>query len=309
MPQKEGSMIYENIIDLVGNTPAVRLNNIVTEDMAEIYVKLEYFNPSGSVKDRAALAMIKDMALAGKLKKGDTIVEPTSGNTGIGIAMVAAAKGYKAVLVMPDTLSVERCRMMSAYGAELVLTEGAKGMKGAIAKAEELVSQKGYIMLSQFDNPSNPQVHKHTTAMEILKDFSDLSAFVAGVGTGGTITGVGEALKNAKPDIEIIGVEPAESAVIAGNSPSPHKIQGIGAGFLPKNLNLEFVDQVLSVSSQEAMDTTRDLAQKEGLFVGISSGASIFAALQVAKKLGKGKRVLVIAPDGGNRYLSIENLF
>ncbi len=302
-------MVYENILDLVGKTPAVKLNKLVTEDMAEIYVKLEYFNPSGSVKDRAALGMIRDLVLAGKLKQGDTIVEPTSGNTGIGIAMFGAAKGYKVVLTMPDTLSIERRRMLAAYGAELILTDGAKGMKGAIEKAQELVDTKGYIMLSQFDNPSNPQYHKHTTAMEILEDFSNLDAFVAGIGTGGTISGVGAGLKNAYENIQIIGVEPSASPVISGGAAGPHKIQGIGAGFVPKNYDATVVDEVLQVDNDTAMEITRQLAQKEGIFVGISSGAAVYAALEVAKKLGKGKRVLAIAPDGGSRYLSIEGLF
>lgn len=302
-------MIFENIVDLVGKTPSVRLNNIVDKDMAEIYVKLEYFNPTGSVKDRAALQMIKDMALAGRLKRGDTIVEPTSGNTGIGIAMIGAAKGYKVVLTMPDTLSIERRRMLSAYGAELVLTDGALGMRGAIDKAEALVAEKGYIMLSQFDNPSNPIGHKLTTGQEILEDFSNLNAFVAGVGTGGTITGVAEAIKDHMPNIRIVGVEPAESHVLNGGAPGAHKIQGIGAGFVPENFKADLVDEVLQISGEESYAVTRDLAQKEGLFVGISSGAAVAAALKVAKQLGKGKRVLVLAPDGGSRYLSIDGLF
>lgn len=302
-------MIYENIVDLVGKTPSVRLNQITTEDMAEVYVKLEYFNPTGSVKDRAALQMVKDMALAGKLKKGDTIVEPTSGNTGIGIAMIGAAKGYKVVLTMPDTLSVERRRMLAAYGAELVLTEGPLGMKGAIEKAQSLVKEKGCIMLSQFDNPANPLAHKLTTGQEILEDFSNLDAFVAGIGTGGTITGVAEAIKPAMPKVQIVGVEPADSPVLSGGNPGPHKLQGIGAGFVPENLNRELVDEVLQVSNEEAFEMTRALALQEGLFVGISSGAAVAAALRVAKELGKGKRVLVLAPDGGSRYLSIDGLF
>ncbi len=302
-------MVYESILDLIGRTPSVRLNKIVDEDMAEIYVKLECFNPSGSVKDRAALGMIRDLAMAGKLPKGSTIVEPTSGNTGIGIAMIGAVKGYKVVLTMPDTLSVERRRMLSAYGAELVLTEGVKGMKGAIEKAQELVEQEGYIMLSQFDNASNPKIHKHTTAMEILDDFSNLDAVVAGVGTGGTISGVAEGLKNAMPNIRIVAVEPAESAVLGGASPSPHKIQGIGAGFVPGNYHSDLIDEVMPVAEKEAFEITKRLATEEGIFVGISSGAAVWAAIRVAKKLGKGKRVLAILPDGGNRYLSIDGLF
>lgn len=302
-------MIYENIVDLIGKTPSVRLNHIVDENMAEVYVKLEYFNPTGSVKDRAAMQMVKEMALSGKLKKGDTIVEPTSGNTGIGIAMIGAAKGYNVVLTMPDTLSVERRRMLSAYGAELVLTDGTKGMNGAIEKAKELVAEKGYIMLSQFDNPANPLVHRLTTGQEILEDFANLDAFVAGIGTGGTISGVAEAIKDAMPGVRIVGIEPINSNVLNGGKAGPHKLQGIGAGFIPENLNRALVDQVMEISAEEAFEMTRKLAQEEGLFVGISSGAAVEAALRVAKELGKGKRVLVIAPDGGSRYLSIEGLF
>lgn len=307
--RKEKKMIYENIVDLIGKTPSVRLNHIVTEDMAEVYVKLEYFNPTGSIKDRAAMQMVKEMVLSGQLKKGDTIVEPTSGNTGIGIAMIGAAKGYKVVLTMPDTLSVERRRMLSAYGAELVLTDGTKGMNGAIEKAKELVAEKGYIMLSQFDNPANPLIHRLTTGQEILEDFANLDAFVAGIGTGGTISGVAEAIKDAMPGVRIIGIEPINSNVLNGGKAGPHKLQGIGAGFIPENLNRALVDQVMEISAEEAFEMTRKLAQEEGLFVGISSGAAVEAALRVAKELGKGKRVLVIAPDGGSRYLSIEGLF
>lgn len=307
--RKEKKMIYENIVDLIGKTPSVRLNHIVTEDMAEVYVKLEYFNPTGSIKDRAAMQMVKEMVLSGQLKKGDTIVEPTSGNTGIGIAMIGAAKGYKVVLTMPDTLSVERRRMLSAYGAELVLTDGTKGMNGAIEKAKELVAEKGYIMLSQFDNPANPLIHRLTTGQEILEDFANLDAFVAGIGTGGTISGVAEAIKDAMPGVRIIGIEPNNSNVLNGGKAGPHKLQGIGAGFIPENLNRALVDQVMEISAEEAFEMTRKLAQEEGLFVGISSGAAVEAALRVAKELGKGKRVLVIAPDGGSRYLSIEGLF
>ena len=307
--RKEKKMIYENIVDLIGKTPSVRLNHIVSEDMAEVYVKLEYFNPTGSIKDRAAMQMVKEMVLSGQLKKGDTIVEPTSGNTGIGIAMIGAAKGYKVVLTMPDTLSVERRRMLSAYGAELVLTDGTKGMNGAIEKAKELVAEKGYIMLSQFDNPANPLIHRLTTGQEILEDFANLDAFVAGIGTGGTISGVAEAIKDAMPGVRIIGIEPINSNVLNGGKAGPHKLQGIGAGFIPENLNRALVDQVMEISAEEAFEMTRKLAQEEGLFVGISSGAAVEAALRVAKELGKGKRVLVIAPDGGSRYLSIEGLF
>lgn len=302
-------MIYQNIIELVGKTPIVKLNNIVDENMAEVYVKLEYFNPSGSVKDRAALGMITDLENKGVLTKDKVIVEPTSGNTGIGVAMIAAAKGYKVVLVMPDTLSVERRRMLSAYGAELVLTDGTKGMKEAIRVAQEFVDEKGYVMLSQFDNVANPIYHKYTTGEEIKNDFEYVDAFVAGVGTGGTINGVAQVLKNSFSGIKVVAVEPEKSPVISGGNPGPHKLQGIGAGFIPANYDASLVDEVVQASEEDAFRTTVDLARKEGIFVGVSSGAAVYVALEVAKKLGKGKKVVVIAPDGGNRYLSIEGLF
>lgn len=302
-------MVYENIMDLIGKTPSVRLNNIIGEDGAEVYVKLEYFNPSGSVKDRAAMGMIQDLEKRGRLRRGSTIVEPTSGNTGIGIAMIGAAKGYKVVLTMPDTLSAERRRMLSAYGAQLVLTEGSKGMKGAIEKAVELKEQKGYIMLSQFENPFNPLIHKQSTAREILDDFPQLDAFIAGIGTGGTVSGVAEGLKEKMPNIEIIGVEPSASAVISGKSPAPHKIQGIGAGFIPKNYYGQLVDRIITVDEKDAYSTTVLLAEKEGIFVGVSSGAAVWAALEAAKTMEKGKKVLALAPDGGSKYLSVEGLF
>lgn len=302
-------MIYNNILELVGKTPIVKLNNIVDDNMAEVYVKLEYFNPSGSVKDRAALGMIVDFENRGILSKDKTIVEPTSGNTGIGIAMIAAAKGYKVVLVMPDTLSVERRRMLSAYGAELILTDGTKGMKEAIRVANELVETKGYVMLSQFDNVANPTYHKYTTGEEIKNDFTSIDAFVAGVGTGGTLNGVAQVLKPVFENIEIIAVEPQKSPVISGGNPGPHKLQGIGAGFIPQNYDSNLVDKVVQATEEDAFKMTVDLARKEGIFVGVSSGAAVHVAIEVAKKLGKGKKVVVIAPDGGNRYLSIEGLF
>lgn len=302
-------MIYNNILELIGKTPIVKLNNLTDDNMAEVYVKLEYFNPSGSVKDRAALGMIEDFEKRGILTKGKTIVEPTSGNTGIGIAMIAAAKGYKVVLVMPDTLSVERRRMLSAYGAELVLTDGTKGMKEAIRVANELVEQKGYIMPSQFDNVANPNYHRETTGEEIKADFEKLDAFVAGVGTGGTINGVAQVLKKAYDEIKVVAVEPEKSPVISGGNPGAHKLQGIGAGFIPQNYDAKLVDEVVQATEEDAFKTTVDLARKEGIFVGISSGAAVYVALEVAKKLGKGKKVVVIAPDSGNRYLSIDGLF
>ncbi len=302
-------MIYESILDLIGKTPSVRLNKIVGEDMAEVYIKLEGFNPSGSVKDRAVYGMIRDMVLSGKLKEGGKLVEPTSGNTGIGIALIAALKGYELVITMPDTMSVERRKMISAYGAKIVLTDGKLGMKGAIEKAKELVEKEGYIMVSQFDNPSNPAIHTSTTAKENLEDFSNLDAFVSGVGTGGTVSGVGKGLKNAMENIQIVAVEPEESPVLSGGNPSLHKIQGIGAGFVPANYDASVVDEVITVNSEDALKTARELAQKEGIFVGISSGATVFAALQMARRLGKGKRVLAVAADGGEKYLSVDGLF
>ncbi len=302
-------MIYNHVSEMIGNTPIVRLNRIASEEAAQIYVKLEYFNPSGSVKDRAALGMIAALERTGALREGMTIVEPTSGNTGIGIAMLGAAKGYKVVLTMPDTLSVERRRMLGAYGAELILTKGTEGMRGAIEKAEQLVRENGYVMLSQFDNPANPDIHRQTTAREILAELADLDAFVCGVGTGGTISGVGSVLKELRPELRIYAVEPEKSAVLSGGAPSPHKLQGIGAGFVPGNYSAEIVDEVLRVGEEDAYEMTRALAQREGLFVGVSSGAAVWAATVVAQRLGRGKKVLAIAPDGGSRYLSVEGLF
>lgn len=299
-------MLYSNIIETIGKTPIVRLSSFEEPDMAEIYVKLEYFNPAGSIKDRAALSMIESYINEGKLKKGDTIVEPTSGNTGIGAAMIAAAQGFKIVLVMPETMSIERRKLLLAYGANIILTDGSLGMQGAIDRAQELVDKEGFVMLSQFENPDNPKAHKSSTAIEILEDISDLNAFVAGVGTGGTISGVAEILKKEIADIEIVAVEPYDSAVISGEKASAHKLQGIGAGFIPKNLNLEIVDKVEKITNEEAFEACRSMAKKEGILVGISSGAALCAALKTAKKLGKGKKVLFIAPDSGERYLSMD---
>lgn len=299
-------MIYSNIIETIGRTPIIKLNNMTDCDMAEIYVKLEYFNPAGSIKDRAALSMIDAYIKEGKLKSGDTIVEPTSGNTGIGAAMIAAAKGFKIVLVMPETMSIERRKLLLAYGAEIILTEGSLGMRGSIEKAEELVKNKGFVMLSQFDNKENPRAHRETTALEILEDINDLDALVAGVGTGGTISGIGEVLKPKIPDLKIVAVEPYDSAVISGESASAHKLQGIGAGFIPENLNMDIIDSVEKIKNEEAFEACRNIAKKEGILVGISSGAAFCAALKVAKRLGKGKKVLFIAPDSGERYLSMD---
>ncbi|MGY3778928.1 cysteine synthase A [Isobaculum melis] len=298
--------IVQSITDLVGKTPLVKLNKVVPEEAADVYVKLEFFNPGGSLKDRIALNMIQQAEAKGTLKAGDTIVEPTSGNTGIGLAMIAAAKGYQAIFVMPDTMSVERRKLLRAYGAELVLTPGADGMKGAIAKAEELANKPGFYMPMQFDNPTNPEIHELTTGPEILEAFDGKTpdAFVAGVGTGGTITGVGRVLKKANPNVLIYALEPAESPVLAGGSPSPHKIQGIGAGFIPTVLDTSVYDDVLEVKSDDAIEMGRRVAAEEGILVGISSGATIAGAIEVAKKLGKGKSVVAIVADNGERYLS-----
>ncbi|MGL4698111.1 cysteine synthase A [Enterococcus larvae] len=298
--------IVKSVTELIGSTPIVQLQNIVPKDAAEVFVKLEFFNPGGSVKDRIALSMIEKAEEEGKLSAGGTIIEPTSGNTGIGLAMVGAAKGYKVKIVMPDTMSMERRQLMKAYGAELILTPGAEGMKGAIAKATALAKENGYFMPLQFDNPANPSIHEKTTGKEILEAFGSdgVDAFVAGIGTGGTITGVGHVLKQANPEVAIIAVEPTESPVLEGGAPGPHKIQGIGAGFVPKVLDTEVYGEVLAVSSDDAMETARQAAEKEGLLVGISAGAAIKAAIETAKKLGKGKKVLTVIPDNGERYLS-----
>ncbi|MCB6219728.1 cysteine synthase A [Bacillus paralicheniformis] len=297
--------VANSVYDLIGNTPVVKLNRLVDEDSAEVYVKLEYMNPGSSVKDRIALAMIEDAEEKGLLEEGDTLIEPTSGNTGIGLAMVAAAKGIKAILVMPDTMSSERRNLLRAYGAELVLTPGAEGMKGAIKKAEELAEEHGYFMPQQFNNPANSEVHRRTTGKEIAEQFGDgLDAFIAGIGTGGTITGAGEVLKEKNPSIKIFAVEPTDSPVLSGGKPGPHKIQGIGAGFVPKILNTEIYDEIITVKNEEAFEFARKAAREEGILGGISSGAAICAALQVAKKLGKGKKVLAVLPSNGERYLS-----
>lgn len=297
-------MIYNGVLDLIGQTPVVRLNSLTNEDMAEVFIKLEKFNAGGSIKDRAALGMIEIAEKEGKLKKGDTIVEPTSGNTGIALSMIGKLKGYKVVIVMPETMTKERRDLITAYGAELVLTEGSKGMKGAIEMAEKLVEEKGYFMPQQFENMANALKHYETTAEEIYNDFKDLDAFVAGVGTAGTVSGVGKKLKEKINGIKIVAVEPKASPVLSGGEPGPHKIQGIGAGFIPKVYNSEVVDEIIKVSNEDAIYMTREVAFKEGILVGISSGAAIYGAIEVAKKLGKGKKVLAIAPDGGEKYIS-----
>ncbi|AQT85199.1 cysteine synthase CysK [Paenibacillus larvae subsp. larvae] len=301
--------LVENITQLIGNTPLVRLNRVVPEGSAEIYVKLEFQNPGASVKDRIAISMIETAEKEGNLKLGATIIEPTSGNTGIGLAMVAAAKGYKAILVMPDTMSMERRNLLRAYGADLVLTPGAEGMKGAISRAEELLAENpDYFMPQQFKNQANVDIHRRTTGPEIVEAIQahdgKLDAFIAGVGTGGTITGTGEVLKKHFPGIRVYAVEPTASPVLSGGKPGPHKIQGIGAGFVPDILNTEVYDQIIQVDNEDAFATSRQVAKQEGILGGISSGAAIHAALQVAKELGEGKRVVAVVPSNGERYLS-----
>ncbi|WP_395524851.1 cysteine synthase A [Enterococcus faecium] len=298
--------IYNSVTELIGKTPIVKLNKIVPEDSADVFVKLEFFNPGGSVKDRIALSMIVKAEHDGLLKPGDTIIEPTSGNTGIGLSMVGVAKGYKVIIVMPETMSIERRLLMKGYGSELILTPGADGISGSIREAERLAKENGYFLPLQFENEANPLVHEKTTGPEIHQAFgvNGLDAFVAGIGTGGTITGAGRELKRVYPKIELIGVEPAESAILEGKEAGPHKIQGIGTGFVPKTLDTSVYDKVLSISGDEAMETAREVGRKEGILVGISSGAAIAAALKVAKELGKGKKVLAVVPDNGERYLS-----
>lgn len=303
--------LYNNVVELIGNTPLVKLNRILEESSAEIFVKLESFNPAGSVKDRIALNMIEDAEAKGKIKKGDTIIEPTSGNTGIGLALVCAVKGYRLILVMSESMSFERRNLLASYGAELVLTPAKDGMQGAIDKANEILKgHPEYFMPNQFENPANPAMHKKTTAVEIWGAMDGrIDAFVAGVGTGGTITGVGEFLKEKNPDIKIIAVEPAGSPVLSGGKPGPHKIQGIGAGFIPKVLNRGIIDKIIIVGDDDAFKMAKRLAREEGLLVGISSGANMMASLQVAKELGKGRRVVTVLPDTGERYFSIEKYF
>lgn len=301
--------IAKRLTDLVGNTPLLELThyNAIKNLHAKVVVKLEYFNPAGSVKDRIALAMIEDAEAAGTLKPGATIIEPTSGNTGVGLAFVAAAKGYKLVLSMPDTMSMERRNLLKALGASLVLTPGAEGMKGAIAKAEELkASTPDSVILQQFENPANPAVHVRTTGQEIWRDTDGrVDVFVAGVGTGGTVSGVGKALKEHNPTIKIVAVEPADSPVLSGGNPGPHKIQGIGAGFVPKTYNSEVVDEILQVSNDDAIRTSRELASSEGLLVGISSGAAVYAATKLAERPeNANKTIVALLPDTGERYLS-----
>lgn len=298
-------MLYDNILQTIGSTPIVKLNNLVESGRGEVYVKLEMFNPGGSVKDRIALNMIEDAEKKGLIKPGDTLIEPTSGNTGIGLALAAATKGYKLILTMPESMSLERRKLLGAYGAQIILTKAPLGMKGAIEIALELAEKEGYFMPQQFENPANPEAHRKTTSQEILKDFGqDLQAFVAGIGTGGTITGVGEVLKERIKDLKVIGVEPQDSAILSGEKAGAHMIQGIGAGFVPKTLNVTIYDEIIKVSNRAAFETAKLLGKKEGILAGISAGANIYAALGVAKKLGPGQKVLTVAPDTGERYLS-----
>ncbi|MCM3612667.1 cysteine synthase A [Planococcus sp. MERTA32b] len=297
--------IANDITGLIGQTPIVKLNRLTGAEDAEVYLKLEYFNPGSSVKDRIALSMIEAAEKSGDLKEGDVIIEPTSGNTGIGLAMIAAAKGYKAILVMPDTMSMERRNLLRAYGAELILTPGAEGMNGAIKMAEQQAAENNWFMPQQFNNEANPEVHRLTTGPEIVEAMGDqLDAFVSGIGTGGTITGAGQVLKEKYPDILIAAVEPSDSPVLSGGKPGPHKIQGIGAGFVPKVLNTEIYDEVIQVSNDQSYETARKVAREEGILGGVSSGAAVYAALQLAKRLGKGKKVLAVLPSNGERYLS-----
>ncbi len=303
--------VAESIVELIGQTPMIRLNRIVGQSSAQVLAKLEMFNPGGSVKDRICLSMIEDAQNKGLLKSGFTIIEPTSGNTGIGLAMISAVKGYRCILTMPETMSLERIYILKSYGAEVVLTPGVDGMLGSIKKAEELLKKiPNSFMPQQFKNEANPEIHRRTTAQEILKVTNGkIDAFVAGVGTGGTITGVGEVLKEKNPKIKIIVVEPKNSAVLSGKESGPHKIQGIGAGFIPDILNMKIIDEIITVTDNDAFSTARRLAKEEGLFVGISAGAAALAALKVADDLGKGKTVVVILPDTGERYFSMQQYF
>lgn len=299
-------MIYNNLLEMVGNTPVIKLNNVADVNGADVYVKLEGKNPGGSVKDRAALSMIVEAEKSGVLKKGMTIIEPTSGNTGISLAMIGRLKGYKVVIVMPETMSIERRNIIKAYGAELILTEGAKGMKGAIAHAEELdKSDSQYFLPQQFTNKNNSKIHYEVTAQEIIADFETLDAFVAGVGTGGTISGVGRKVKEHYASIQVVAVEPSKSAVISGSPAGPHKIQGIGAGFITDLYKEAVVDLIETVQDEDAFEMAQRLVKEEGLFLGISASANILVAIKIAKGLPKGSKVLTVAPDGGDKYISM----
>ena len=305
------SKFYENILDLIGNTPMVKLVKVADKNSAQIFAKLEMFNPGGSVKDRIALNMIEQAEKKGLLKPGSVIFEPTSGNTGIGLAIVGAVKGYKVVLTMPEAMSQERIQILQSFGAEVILTPAKEGMIGAVEKAREIIAtRKDAFMPQQFMNPDNPAMHRKTTAKEILRDMDDkLDAFVAGVGTGGTITGVGEVLKKHNPKIKIVAVEPKTSNVLSGGKPGPHMIQGIGAGFIPEVLNRAIIDEIITVDDHEAYEMAKRLTREEGIFAGISAGAACLGALKVAKALGPSKTVVVVFPDSGERYLSVEPYF
>ncbi|MGL5576860.1 MAG: cysteine synthase A [Sarcina sp.] len=298
-------MKYNNAIELIGSTPILKINNLVNENEGQIFVKLEKFNPTGSVKDRAVLGMIERAEKEEILKVGDTIIEPTSGNTGIAFAMIGGLKGYKIVIVMPESMSKERREIIKAYGAELILTEASKGMKGAIEKAKEIADEKGYFLPQQFENIGNSYKHYETTANEILNDLPDVDIVIAGVGTGGTISGVAKKLKEVNSNIKIIAVEPKESAVLSGASAGPHKIQGIGAGFKPAIYTEELVDEIMQISNEEAYEMAKEYTKKEGILVGISSGAAIAASVKVAKQINADKKIIVIAPDGGEKYFSV----
>ncbi|MCL2712607.1 MAG: cysteine synthase A [Methanomassiliicoccaceae archaeon] len=298
-------MRYDNILGTIGDTPMVKLNRMVPEGAADVYVKLEYLNPSGSVKDRASINMIRDAVSRGLLKKGYSIVEPTSGNTGIGLAMTAAVLGYKAIIVMPDSMSVERIRLMQAYGAEVVTTPGSEGMSGAVKKAKEIVAKGKAFMPSQFTNPANVMAHYIGTAREILLDVPDVDAVVAGIGSGGTITGIGMGMRNFSSGVRVIGVEPSESPLLTSGTHGKHKIQGIGADFVPENLNMEYVDEIVTVKSDDAILTAKRLASEEGILAGISSGANVHAAMNIAERLGKGKKIVTLIADSGERYMSM----
>jgi cysteine synthase A len=303
---RAGEEIADSVLDVIGNTPMIRLHRVVPEGSAEILAKLESLNPAGSVKDRIALSMIEDAEARGDLKPGDTIVEPTSGNTGIGLAMVAAVKGYRLILTMPEDMSIERRKLFTRFGAEVVLTPAIEGMSGAVFAAQELVDKHRYFMAQQFNNPANPEIHRRTTALEVMKATGgQLDAFVAGVGTGGSITGVGEVLKRELPGVLIVAVEPARSPVLAGGKPGLTGIQGIGASFVPGVLNREVYDELIAVRDEDAMAMAARLTKEEGLLVGISAGCNVFASLHIAERLGAGKRVVTILPDTGERYLSV----
>lgn len=296
-------MLFDDILGSIGNTPVVRLSKMASGFDSKVYVKIEGKNPAGSIKDRAALSMIDDAVAKGKLKEGGTVIEPTSGNTGIGLCMVCAVRGYKAVIIMPDTMSKERISLMKAYGAEVILTPGKEGMAGAVSKAEEIAKERNGIIAGQFDNPANPQAHIVGTAKEILEDLPDVDYVVAGIGTGGTATGIGKGLRLYSSKAKVIGVEPAESPLITEGKAGAHKIQGIGANFIPGNYDKEYIEKVVTVKGDDAIETTRKLAREEGILAGISSGAAVYAALEIASK-EHGKKILAILPDVGDRYLS-----